>query len=458
MTTNTRDSLLTRLSDLIEQRIGLTRGIFGAVLGSVVDSVAGADVLGFIHTLKETPETGKQWQTLLKALMIGETYFFRHRAQLNWLDDIILPELLEDHQQNITMWSAGCASGEEVYSLAIAIHEAVQAAQRHSIQIIGTDINQSALDAARRGRYRSWSFRENTDLFRHTYFDEVDGELQLRPFIKNMVSLSQRNLLSGAPHTPLDVIMCCNVLLYFTEESASRVENLFFDALRPGGWLLLGQAEALRFGRARWQTHLFPGGAAYQKPRAQSNLPRVAIYHEIPPRLSAQIVKEAAAEANDYPEILHALRLKQYDKAETLVQGILRTSPNDDRAHVIAGHILANRDQAADAHTALDTALRLNSLNGDAHYLKGVLFLEAVAIGQAIESFRSALYCQPGHPLASIILGNLYLQTNEREKARRVWSSALETLRSQPAENLVSDLSDMTVGSMVNFFLAQINP
>lgn len=456
MALNTRDSQLTRVSELIEQRIGLTRNIFGAALSSVLDSVAGHDLAAFTRTLQDTPETSPQWQALLQALMIGETYFFRHRAQLNWLHDIILPEMLEISSDNINIWSAGCASGEEVYSLAITIYEAVRAVQRRNIQLIGTDVNKSALELATRGRYRSWSFRQSTDLFRQTYFDEIEGELQIKPYIQHMVTLSQRNLLAGAPLTSMDVIMCCNVLLYFTEEATGRVETLFFEALRPGGWLLLGQAEALRFGRERWQTHLFPGGAAYQKPRTHTQQLRVAIYHEMPLHLSTETMPNQNSDDSDYPEALHALRLKHYDKAETIIHNILTAAPGDDRAYVLRGYILANRDQAAGAQAELDRALRLNSLNADAHYLKGVLYLEQGEMEQAAEALRSALYCQPGHPLASIILGNLYLQTSQADKAQRIWTTALEALQSLSPDAPVSDLSDMTVGSVVDFLQTHI--
>jgi chemotaxis protein methyltransferase CheR len=445
------DSQLSRISALIEQRIGLTRNIFGAALSTVLDSVAGDDLAAFTRTLQDTPETSPHWQSLLQALMIGETYFFRHRAQLNWLRDIILPEILETSSDNVNIWSAGCASGEEVYSIAITIYEAVRAVQRRNIRLIGTDVNKSALELATRGRYRTWSFRQSTDLFRQTYFDEVEGELCIKPYIQHMVTLSQRNLLAGAPVTPLDVIMCCNVLLYFTEEASARVETLFFEALRPGGWLLLGQAEALRFGRERWQMHLFPGGAAYQKPRADTHQPRVAIYHETPLHLSPDAIANQNSDDSDYPEALHALRRKQYDKAATIIHNILTAAPGDDRAYVLMGYILANRDQAAEAQTKLDRALHLNSLNADAHYLKGVLYLEQGETEQAAEALRSALYCQPGHPLASIILGNLYLQTSQADKAQRIWTTALETLQPMSPEAPVSDLSDMTAGSIINF-------
>lgn len=444
--------LISTISNLVADRIGLAPG---QALQDAIEEVGGDD-LGALARALESSDTGSpMWQAILRALMIGETYFFRQRAQLNWLRQTVMPDLLKRHTNTITLWSAGCATGEEVYSIAITLYENTLAAQRHNIHLIGSDINRAALDTARRGVYRDWSFRHTDASFKEHYFDKTESGAQIKSFIRQMVTFTPNNLLTSTPINKLDVISCCNVLLYLHERAVQQVENHFYEALTPGGWLLLGQAETIHTERERWLTHLYPGGVAYQKPLENSPKNRI-VYHQTQTHQPAPTKPVTVKPRSMYDEAVTLLRAKQTDEAETILREILATQVDESRAHILLGCILANRRQIEDAHAELDAALDFNPLQADAHYLKGMLYLETHQQAAAEEAFKSALYCHKGHPLTAVMLGNLYAQSGATDKARRIWTAALENLNGN-SQAPISDLSDLTVSAMRELLESQIN-
>ncbi|MBI5668685.1 MAG: tetratricopeptide repeat protein [Chloroflexi bacterium] len=444
-------------SQLIEQRTGLAASAqFRANLEPILNEIAQGNLARLVQTLHDTPETAPAWQKLLQTLAIGETYFFRHQVYFQLLKNYILPDLIPQRRRatppRLNVWSAGCATGEEPYSIAITLHEYLPDIPHWSLQIIGTDINLHALQAAQKAIYRRWAFRHTSAEFQSRYFDPVPGGLQLKPAIRRMVSFRQGNLSAAPPLLPFDIIFCCNVLIYFEEQAARQVETMLYEALTPGGWLVLGQAEMLRFQRDRWTTHIFPDAVAYQKPVTPGETTR---NHTKPlPSLSATV--PASPIPAGYTDAVRALRRKDYDEADRILSGILEQNPTYAAAHVLVGSLFANRQALPEAHMHLDTALRLDPLLADAHYLRGLLHLEMGKTEAARESLKAALYCQRGHTLAAMILGHLLTKTGENARARRVWEEALHALTDLAPDALVSDISDITARAATAFISSQL--
>jgi chemotaxis protein methyltransferase CheR len=450
---------------LIEQRIGLAQTLQERVnLDGVLDDLSGGNLEVFARTLQMSATSDPPWQQLIKALVIGETYFLRNRAHFDLLRSTILPDIRARQPYSLNLWSAGCATGEEPYSLAITLREALPDFSRWTIHLLGTDLNHYALQAAERGVYRNWSFRHTEKDFQARYFSPVDNSWQLVPLIRDMVTFRQHNVLDLPPVARLDVIFCCNVLLYFEKSQVYTVEDRLFDILNPGGWLILGQAEALQFKRERWTTHIFPGAVVYQKPVGEMQL---AYYHAITPQVHRPtstghnqtppfIPPSPALVQTTYAEAVQLMRLKNYAAAEQMLNAILSQMPDNGAAHVLMGCLLANRGSLPQAHEQLDRALQLDGLQADAHYLKGVLFLESAQTDAALDSLRAALYCRRGHPLAATILGHLYMQSGDDLRAERVWKEALDGLRDLAPQTPVSDLSDLTAEGVSEFLSEQL--
>lgn len=440
-------STLVQLSTLIEERTGIA--IRAQLKDILLDILAHyAEVPNYLETLARSRYAEPIWQSLIDMLTIGETYFLRDRAQFEALRGHILPALIEQRRAEgtlyLNLWSAGCATGEEAYSLAITLREAIPDLDRWRIYLVGSDLNTNALKTAQRGLYRSWAFRLTEDTFQKRYFDAVTGRLRIKPDVQQMVTFRQGNLLVEKPIRQFDVIFCRNVLLYFSDLHVRQSENTLFDALLPGGWLMLGAAEGLRYQRERWQMHLFPGTAAYQKPVTPEADPHLHIHN--PPRPVAILPPPAAPPT--YNDAVSALQNEDYTRADALLRELLHTTPESAPVHLLMAYHMANQNAQKQAHHHLNTALVLDPLLADGHYLRALLMLEDGDIPAAQKSLNAALYCQRNHPLASFLLGNLLAQQGELPQAVRHWRNTSQAITALRSDSPVSDISDISAGQL----------
>jgi chemotaxis protein methyltransferase CheR len=438
-------------SALIEQRIGLavtTR--LRTDLDAILNFLAEGDLERYVRLLQRSPETDPAWQKLIHALTIGETYFLRDRGHFHILKSHVLPELIR-HRRNqgnlqLTIWSAGCATGEEPHSIAIILYELLPDLPRWTITLIGTDINDYALRAAQQGIYREWAFRHTDDTFQRRYFDRHGEGWQLKAHIREMVRFQHTNLLNGSPVNEADIVFCRNVLIYFESSRISPIEDALFNALGSGGWLFLGQAEAIRTQRERWTTHVFSGAVVYQKPASRTGQ---SYQHHADTLPQTAPLPESSAEAfTSYADAVRAVQREQYDDAERYLAEILSRYPNHAQAHVLLASIFANRRALVEAQAHLETALRLDPMLADAHYLRAMLMLEDGRRSEAQQALRAALYCRRDHPLAAFMLGSLHAQAGEKERAGRVWEEALRAIRPLHPDSPISDLSDLTASGL----------
>ena len=186
---------------------------------------------------------------IMDLLTTNETYFFREAFQLRAFTDEIIPELMKSKQRERTLriWSAGCSTGEEPYTIAMLILE-MGCFQGWRIEIIGSDISQRVVQHARKGIYTKSSFRATDEHYVRRFFSEVDGGYRICDAVRELVTISQMNLFDAnrlALLGKMDVIFCRNVIIYFDQVSKKRVIEAFHNALRGGGYLLLGHSESL---------------------------------------------------------------------------------------------------------------------------------------------------------------------------------------------------------------------
>jgi chemotaxis protein methyltransferase CheR len=187
---------------------------------------------------------------IIDIITVNETYFFREQNQLNAFSEEILPELKEMNKdkKRLRIWSAGCSTGEEPYTIAMLVLEKGYF-HNWNIEIFGSDINQRVLQAARSGIYRKNSFRTTENFFLNKYFKKEEESLfRISDIVKNYVNFSHLNLLDPFKAKlvgTMDVIFCRNVLIYFDQPSRKKVIDMFHERLMDGGYLLLGHAESL---------------------------------------------------------------------------------------------------------------------------------------------------------------------------------------------------------------------
>lgn len=468
MTIRSPQTLITEAGRLIEKRTGLAANSqFRGDLETILYNLSQGEVEAFVKQLENSPEHAHNWQILINALTIGETYFFRDPTHFRVLQTHILPALVlkrrQEGQQHLNIWSVGCATGEEPYSIAIALHEFLSDLPTWRIRLVGTDLNTHALDMARQGIYRKWAFRQPTITdaqFQQRYFNLTPDGPQIKKHISDMVTFRTGNVLSGPPLPQLDIIFCRNVLIYFKGLQVERVENIFYEALAPGGWLLLGQSEAIRFQRERWVTHLFPGSAIYQKPAKTMTLPSGQFAykeHQRPTLEIAETQEIQVVRLPSYEDAVQAIQTDQLPMAERYLGEILTNQPDHAKAHILLASIFANRHALPEAQAHLDTALQLDPMLADAHYLRAMVYVEQSNTEEAKKSLNAALYCQRDHPLALFVLGNLLAQEGEIARANRTWQNAQRAIEQHTPDKLVSDMSDMTAGMLTMLIRSQLD-
>ncbi len=238
-----------------------------AVMGieRVMESVNIRGPFDFLKRLKSDKLVRRM---VISQLTVGETYFFRDAGQFEFIKREIIPAWRREPEQR-TVWSAGCSSGEEAYSLAILFHEQ---GLGHRVDVIGSDISEEALDMARRAVYRNWSLRGLRADSLGRFVRTVGNEHVLSDDIKQRVRFFQLNLAdgkypsAGAGVTDLDLIVCRNVLIYLNSEVIKNVIVRMYDSLRPGGWLILGATDPQVADLAPWTIKSNVNGVFYQRP------------------------------------------------------------------------------------------------------------------------------------------------------------------------------------------------
>ncbi len=232
-----------------------------------------------LTTQPAQPGRDGELRHLLNEITIGETSLFRSQPQLDALRKVILPEIVAEKSKQLTkrlrIWSAGCSTGEEPYTLAMnLLEESERLLKGWTVEIVATDLNDRSVETARAGIYGDYALRCTADYFKHKYFSPVEEKkLEVRPEVKKLVTFSRLNLQDDSKMLfmkGMDLIFCCNVLIYFDGASKSKVINHFFSNLNFGGYFFLGTSESLM--KLNDQFHLvhFPGTIAYWKPSLSS--------------------------------------------------------------------------------------------------------------------------------------------------------------------------------------------
>jgi chemotaxis protein methyltransferase CheR len=211
-----------------------------------------------------------EYESLLERLLTQETSFFRYPAVFEALEKTILPAARErkiwENPRTLRIWSAGCSTGEEAYSIAISVSEALKFAESWEVEILATDISRRALRHAERGIYSKRNLQALPDAEVETYFTATKHGLQVKPRIRKMVSFAQMNLAESVYVGKIDCIFCMNVLMYFSDERRVAILHHFYDALEPGGYFFLGHAETLSNALMKFEPIVIGDCRAYRKP------------------------------------------------------------------------------------------------------------------------------------------------------------------------------------------------
>ena len=432
------------------RRANLERGLLTACHAASVPRLE--TYLAWLTTL---PTASQEWTRLAGALTVGETYFFRDCASLAALQQHVLPSLIAAQRARdilqLRVWSAGCATGEEPYSLAILLDRLLPERSQWHVTILATDINPEALEAAQRGLYRAWSLRETPLWLRERYFCRRSAAtFEVDPQIRQMVTFVRCNLaddddLAAVANTSaVDIILCRNVLMYFTPEVQWAVVAQLQRALVPGGWLVVGAVEA---------------SAELLRPLVPVTLPGAILFRKAPTTvdmLPESLPTLPLGEALTGGEGLFPQAGDFLTPAATLSRGEreLETLP-DSVAMLQQARALADQGCLELARDLCEAVLTLDRLDTTAFLLLATIQHERGAIVEALEALRRAIYLAPHCAPAHFLLGSLLLKQGEYQRGRRSMETIINLLHTVPRDEVVPSSDGLTAGRLLE--MAQVS-
>ena len=272
------DHELSEIRGLIESRSGIlfdeSRERFFST--RVRDHVADRKLSHGTELIRLVLNSNVEYDSLLQRLLTQETSFFRYPAAYDALEKKVLPELQTrkfwENPRSLRIWSAGCATGEEPYSIALTVADVLESMEAWNIHILASDISRSALEHAERGIYDARRMEPVSLRQREKYFSRGNGQsgeqFGVGPSLRNLVTFAPMNLAQVVYMGKFDCIFCMNVLIYFSEERQAQLLRRFHEYLEPGGYLFLGHAESASRADVKFDSYIHGDSRIYQKPPA----------------------------------------------------------------------------------------------------------------------------------------------------------------------------------------------
>lgn len=441
MTTGDDDTLASALS-LIQARIGIVvpRLCADRVELGLRRARAALKAPSLERTLSELeilPCASAAWQAMVSATALGTTGFLRHREWFAAIEETVLAPLIEarrrDGTRRIDLWSAGCSTGEEAYSLAMLIDRLLPDRGGWTIRIVGTDINGEALAQAGEGIYHPWSLREVERDALATWFPVTEtGRVHIARTLKGMVEFTMHNICEAArPDAAtglagFDLIVCRNVLVYFSEADRQMVARRLGRCLKPGGWLAVAPAEAAADLFRPYAPVSRPGAILFSKSEEADRRSSVGGESGTPwpesrsagaAALSAVTLSAVAARMRraPVPEVLPAV-LRSYS------DGAILSRVRD----------LACNGRHADARQCCESFLAANGFEIETNLLLATVCLDIGALPAALEAAQCAVYLDPESPAAHYMLGAILHRQGHSEVGLSEMAAVVRLLQTQP--------------------------
>jgi len=445
----------------------------------------------YFSVLEESSATSPELEYLIAGITVGETYFFRDEEQINYLRTQWLPRLLDEKQRagnkQLRIWSAGCASGEELYSMTILITEALGKQHDWNIQLLGTDINVRDLAKAVEGRYKQWSLRATSNYMRSKYFSTEDQEYIIKPELQvqtkfaylNLVQDNLPTILSGTNN--LDLILCRNVFIYFTDDVIRQVMEKFRNCLNTDGILMVGPTDLLQRSPSRFRYQQVDDVGFYQrdekpsvsqpvKPPQQQSVP-VSGYSSgrslkqqqpIRPTSKPKTLNKGTSSGKPKTtvgkaEIIKYLHDGKWQEALATIQLTIADTGNTALLYQWQSKIYANLGDLNQALEHCQQSLTLNGTEKHSHFLHGMIMIGLGQCDAAIAAMRKTLYLDHRFIEAHFQLGLLLLECGQREAGLKSLNNALDLAETCKPTLYVHDAPGLTFGRLAEILRQEID-
>ncbi len=509
------DELFKTFRDFVSKKMGLyfldtrrqdlLRGVQHAA-----DTFGYKDIETCMTQLLKVDWTDKQIQTLASYLTVGETHFCRHKEHMNYFVEKILRDSAFYKRKSLKIWSAGCCTGDEAYTLAIMLHETIPFIDKCDISILATDINPVFMNIAKEAIFTRNSFRETPELLQKKYFKHIGrNQYQLAPKIKKMVKVRYLNLVSDT--YPLksnntdsfDVIFCRNVFIYFQNETVSKICKRFKSALNDDGYFFVSPTETFMvpnlFKKDRYNSAFIFRNSSIENKRYKivdgkfktrttstgkvikpsvnydsmlegnivDNIKKVnTTFKSINttlgnvkkfkrPKVINKLPVKTKAVGKDEKKILStAKELNSKGNFTTSVK-MLEKLIKDTLSAKIKNGAYIELSRAYSSLGKMDRsiecckqAIALDKMNPSIYFLYASLHMESGKIDESIEFFKKTLYFDSNYIVAHFMLGNLFLTFNKKTEAQRHFRNAENLLSKEQPSNIVKDSKGLTAKKM----------
>lgn len=457
------DAEFAAVASLLHDAAGLTfdesrRDSLTFSVAARMTSTQSGDVQAYLAMLSGS-HGAQERQALLNEVTIPETHFFRNPPQVRALRKYVLPELLKQAAggKRLRIWSAGCSTGEEAYTVAILIRELLPPNVDWDIKILATDVSTRALAAASAAHYaeRSFVMTDALDLSRWFVLDTTSGSWVVRDEVRELVEFRHHNLVTDPPPfetEQVDLILCRNVTIYFDRETTRRLMKRLHSRLRDGGYLFLGHAETL------WQISddfsLVSLGDAFVYRRLSQPVEGEKRRWVLRDRRTEEELRPTRAdrrrndsERRGRPDDESPLpQSSPLATSASESQAAARVQPPRDPLDAVRSAIAQGRyDEAADVAAEVVAA---TPLWAQAHYLQGVALTNLGRDADALVVLRKTVYLDPEHGFAHFLLGGALDRLGEPVAASRSYRAAAGTLGQRPMDGIASELGGRSVAEL----------
>jgi len=451
---------------------------------------------------RATSQARREMARFINLLTIGETHFFRNDAHFNALEKEVLPRLIAHKREaaaalnidppippQLRLWSAGCATGEEAYSLAILLHKLIPDIDQWRILILATDINEASLVQARQATYSEWSFRERrAKASRQRYFKQKGKGYQLREEIRRMVTFGCHNLKEDDfpavqnNTVSMDLILCRNVTIYFKSEVTQSIAEKFYRTLNGGGWLMVGHSEPATGMFQAFNGRIIQGTLLYQKitPTPAPDRAKSVKSQTGSMNLTIQVQKKDVLESGDVvaprpskpprrTDLLPPLKpssdqvsseMEAYERARNLLSNgrvpeaittlekYLDAQSQFAAAHCLLARAYADLGQWDQARRCCEKAIAVDPLLPEVYYVLAMVNEHDGQLEPAIRNLKKVVYLDQERPLAYFNLAMLYKKRAQVGLARRAIKNAIRKIQPWPPEMIIPDSGSTSARSL----------
>lgn len=501
------DSLRAEFSEFLATRIGLH---FPRARWDDLERAVGAaarefrfeDAEACVRWLMSSTLTRPQIEILASHLTVGETYFFREKKSFDSLEQYVFPELIQSRRatgKRLRIWSAGCCTGEEPYSIAILLARLIPDLRDWNISILATDINPGFLQKASLGVYGAWSFRDAPPGIKEEFFKKTkEDRFEIVPRVKALVTFAYLNLAQdGYPSVDsgtnaMDIVFCRNVLMYFEAAQCKRVLQKLSLSLMEDGWLFVSPIELSQVASPHLAVINLPGAIVYRKYGKPASAERASAaqppWLAKAPDLSALPVDPGMTERSSpalspkrRQETDLSLRLERkqreiestaqtpyqqgsalyeqgrYAEAAEKILPTLSRESSDARAMGLLARIYANQGRIADALEWCNKAVAADKLNPGWCYLLATILQEQGLAEEGVAILKRALYLDQNYALAHFALGNLTRRQGKLKDSERHFRNALSILSGYRQEQVLTEAEGITAGRLAEIIRSTVS-